>query len=302
MGLTNVSDDFFAYQGLGSAYCHHGEILQGVFEDQQGKRCQGLVTMPIRQEGAQVSFSYDRFMNGLVVYPKQKTKALTAAKLTLDFFGLPCSGRLQIDTYVTEGAGLGSSTADVVATCYAVASALNLPLSEEQVAKIAVMAELASDPLMFDSGVMLYAQREGRIIEILGESLPSVGLLSFSLGDPIPTCDYSPNYRNSDINYFSYLLSLLRQAVESSDINLLGKVGVMSAQINQRFLPKPYFEDVLEIVEINQLPGLQIAHSGNRAGIVFSPYDSDKAERILDTKNRLLRLGIREVEMIQTAG
>ena len=286
------------FRGIGSAYSHHGELLQGVFRDQQGKLCHGLVTMPIQQRGAEVSFSYDRFLSQLAVFPKHKTKALTAAQLTLDYFGLSHSGQLYIDTYVAEGAGLGSSTADVVATCYAIANAFNLPISEQQVAKIAVMAECASDPLMFRKGVMFYAQREGRVIEVLGDRLPSFGLISFSLGEPVATCCYSPKYSGSDIDDFSYLLSLLRQAVDSADVRLLGKVGMLSAKINQRFLPKPYFDDILDIVEINQLPGLQIAHSGNRVGLLFSAEDSDKAERIIDTKNRLLRLGIRHVDIV----
>lgn len=298
MRLTNIKDDLFVYRGIGSAYSHHGELLQGVFSDQQGRLCHGLVTMPVRQKGSDVNFSHDRFLNELEVFPRHKTKALTAAKLTLDYFGISNSGQLYVDTYVEEGAGLGSSTADIVATCYAIANTFSLPISEQQIAKIAVMAECASDPLMFRNEVMLYAQREGRIIETLGSQLPSFGLISFSLGNPIATCNYSPKYSKDDIADFSYLLSLLRRAVDSSDVRLLGQVGVLSAQINQRFLPKLYFDEILNIVKINQLPGLQIAHSGNRVGILFSLNDSDKAARIIDTKNRLLHLGIRHVDIV----
>jgi len=35
--------------GSGLAPCHHGEILQGVFADGEGRPCRGLVTLPLAE-------------------------------------------------------------------------------------------------------------------------------------------------------------------------------------------------------------------------------------------------------------
>ncbi|MET9931744.1 GHMP kinase, partial [Streptomyces sp. NPDC006324] len=42
--------------GAGSAPCHHGELLQGVFLDAAGRRCAGLVTLPLDGPGSAAVF------------------------------------------------------------------------------------------------------------------------------------------------------------------------------------------------------------------------------------------------------
>lgn len=42
--------------GTGHAPCHHGELLQGVFLDADGRRCAGLVTLPMAGPGSRAEF------------------------------------------------------------------------------------------------------------------------------------------------------------------------------------------------------------------------------------------------------
>jgi len=283
--------------GTGSAPCHHGEILQGVFEEENGVNTQALVTLPMDRIGSSVMFSVDPGARETGVIPRHKKKALSAAVSTLKFLGASnIHGNLHIDTFVNEGSGLGSSTSDVVATCYAVANALGQYITPELVARISVMAERASDSTMHVGNTVLFAQQEGRIIETLGPEIPKLSILSFSLGPPIATCtNRVPEYTREDLQMFKRLLGMLRRGLECSDVKIIARVGLLSAKINQRFIEKPFFDEVVSIVETNYLAGLQIAHSGNRVGLIFCPDDRDVVERVIDTKKRLASLGIGNV-------
>ncbi len=71
---------------------------------------------------------------------------------------------------------------------------------------------------------------------------------------------------------FQVLRAALRRAVTLEDVELLGRVATASARINQRFLPKPKLEPLLELCRRNGGSGIQVAHSGTVAGLIFDPH------------------------------
>ncbi|MFE6853444.1 hypothetical protein ACFVDH_21970, partial [Streptomyces sp. NPDC057674] len=161
--------------GTGHAACHHGELLQGVFLDADGRRCAGLVTLPLAGPGSRADFVRRPGTppEALTVVPADRGKAARAAGLAVAECareaGLPPSGgQLRLTGDVPVGLGMGSSTSDVIATVRAVADAYGLRLAPAAVARLAVAAERASDPLMLDARPVLFAQREGRVLEVLG--------------------------------------------------------------------------------------------------------------------------------------
>ncbi|TIV97685.1 MAG: hypothetical protein E5V77_12645, partial [Mesorhizobium sp.] len=42
--------------GFGQAIGHHGELLQGVFEDTDGRLCRGLITLPFASRQSTATF------------------------------------------------------------------------------------------------------------------------------------------------------------------------------------------------------------------------------------------------------
>src|SRR5262249_48106325 len=71
---------------------HHGEILQGVFEDTDGRAHRGLVTLRCPLFASKATFVRDtrplrRVGAGVRVYPPTKWKAARAAELTLETLG-----------------------------------------------------------------------------------------------------------------------------------------------------------------------------------------------------------------------
>ncbi|MGN7773589.1 GHMP family kinase ATP-binding protein [Phyllobacterium sp. 22552] len=183
-------------------------------------------------------------------------------------------GRLKIKSNISVGYGLGSSTADVIASIRAVANYHNVALTSYEIARIAVEAEQACDSTMFAGQAVLFAQREGLVIESLHGRLPPIDLISVNVAPdkPIDTLAYRPaRYSTLEIEQFRSLRGFLRSAIRNGSALLLGRVATASAIINQRHLPQKYFIEIKRIAEKNNVLGIQVAHSGTVVGLMFEP-------------------------------
>ncbi|MDG4862758.1 kinase [Streptomyces sp. T-3] len=287
--------------GVASSPIHHGEILQGVFAHGDGLS-RGLVTLPCAMYCVEARFTPAEPSGGtgLAVSPSWKSKARQAAELALTSVGLPVQGHLELSGDVPLCRGFGSSTSDVLAAIGAVKDAFSLPLDAEHVARLAVQAETASDSLMFGSSAVLFAHREGVIIEDFEYPLPAVRVLGFGCrpedgGRGTETLALPPaRYTPAEIHRFARLRTMLREAVLAKDTSLLGKVATASTRINQRHLPIPALDRILAIADQAGAVGLQTAHSGDIAGIIFDPDDPSVDTCIERAQQHLADIGIFE--------
>lgn len=283
--------------GVGVAIGHHGELLQGVFEDKAGRLHRGLVTLPLARLVSRASFTFTGSLH-LVVEPRHKTKASAAARLTLKHLRAEPGGQLNIFSDIPVGHGFGSSTADVVATIRAVAAACQTPLLPASISRLAVAAELASDAIAFENQALLFAQREGVVVEDFGGALPPLLVVSCKAigGQPVNTLQMQPaRYDSAEIQQFGVLNGLIARAVRQQDPDLLGRAATASARINQRKLPKEGFEQVLAIAESAGACGVQVAHSGSLIGILFDRTDTSLRRRSADTATALQRAGFQDL-------
>lgn len=118
--------------------------------------------------------------------------------------------------------------------------------------RIAVAAETASDSTLFTQQAVLFAQRDGEVIEAFRKSLPRISLVSVNCAPDteISTLDFQPaQYLPEDIEAFRPLRSLLRVAIDTGDLRALGRVTTASALINQRFLPKRDLHQIQAIAD-----------------------------------------------------
>jgi uncharacterized protein involved in propanediol utilization len=263
--------------GIGYAIAHHGELLQGVFDDGTGRLRRALVTMPLPGRGSRVVF-YPSQSHWGVVGPPGMTKSRRAAIYALrEFSGQPSpakGGRVEITSNVPRGIGMGSSTSDVTATIKAVADYHGVSLSAEEIGSLAVLAEIASDSVMIDDRVVLFAHRDGLVLETFGHRLPPMVVVGCDTapGQVVETLGLPPaDYSDKEAGEFQVLRGALRRAIALEDVTLLGKVATASARINQRYLPKPGVEALIELCLRQGGVGLQIAHSGTVAGLIFDP-------------------------------
>ncbi|MFB9348751.1 kinase [Streptomyces heliomycini] len=295
--------------GVASAPIHHGEILQGVFPH-RGQLTRGLVTMPCTVHITQASFIPARGEE-LTVSPPWKTKARRAAQLAVEACVRPgdgpVGGHLELTGDVPLCRGFGSSTSDVLAAIWAVQDALVRPLRPEDVARIAVRAETASDSLMFKESSVLFAQREGKVIEDFGYRMPAVRVLGFGSrpendGRGVDTLALPPaHYDRTEVGVFAELQAMLREAIHTKDVALVGAVASASTGINQRHLPIPLLDSLRAVERETGALGIQTAHSGDIAGLLYDRDDPEVAARTEHGRQLLHDIGIHE-QWIFTTG
>lgn len=296
--------------GVGEAYAHHGELLQGMFHRNDGRLSRALVTLPLPGRGSRAVFHPEAGQSGagesdtVTVGGEGFTKVRRAAEITLrELPGAPAGGHVDITSDVPSGLGMGSSSSDVTATIRAVADCVGTTLTAEEVARLAVLAEAASDPVMIKDRVVLFAHREGTVIETLGPRLPPMIVVGCDTdpGSTVSTLDHPPaQYNDQEIGAFRVLRAALRQAITSGDVPLLGRVATASAHINQRFLHKPHLDFLLATCQQEGGCGVQVAHSGTVAGVIFDSSRPDVADAVARCVRRIEDNGLPITSVIGT--
>ena len=264
--------------GTGRAHGHHGEILQGAFRS-GGEVRRGLVTLPCPSywSKATVALEGDTAAR-LSVRPAWKTKARRAVALVLDALGVEgLGGVVRVASNIEPGRGCGSSTSDVTAAIHATLDATGRFLPSAAIARLAVAAEGASDATFWDRPV-LFAQRQGLVIEDFGSPLPRLEVLAFATapdGVGIDTLALpAPRYGEDEIERFEGLRAELRGALARSDARGIAAVATHSARLNQRYLPQPGFDEIAALAPRVGAIGIQVAHSGEVGGMLFEPAPS----------------------------
>jgi uncharacterized protein involved in propanediol utilization len=284
--------------GTGQAAAHHGEILQGVFDEGDGRLHRGLITLPCPLFGCIATF-WPRPGSDIATRPPGRDKARRAVRLTLQRLRLSgIGGELSLESTVPMGHGYGSSTADVVAAIRAVAAAARTPLRQETIAALAVAAEVASDPLAFDELPILFAQREGRTLEFLGAAFPALIVVGCNVApdQPVDTLLTSPaRYDSDEIETFRVLRGLAAHAIAKGNARLLGNVATASARISQQHLPQPLFDEITAIARATGACGIQVAHSGTLIGLLFDGAECDAGQCASQAARHLETSGLSSV-------
>jgi uncharacterized protein involved in propanediol utilization len=285
-----------ALWGEGSCCAHHGELLQGAFE-LNDQLVRGLVTLPCSLMSAHARACLRPGSGHVSVVPSWKRKAARAAELALAHVSLAdWDAEVTLTGDIPTARGFGSSTADVTATIRAVMSATSRSISHADLGHIAVEAETASDPLMLDSAV-LFAQRRGHAIQRLGPALPNLVVVGFGSGSSrapgVDTLSFPPaRYTAAEIGLFRTLRAAMARACRNTDAVTVGWVATQSAWINQSYLPVPRLDLIHAIADAVGAVGIQVAHSGDIAGLLFAAPDADLESRTAECQARLGELGI----------
>jgi len=282
--------------GRGHAHGHHGELLQGIFRGPDGILLRGLFTLPCHLFLASAECTLAGG-GGVTIAPAWKKKALRAAELTFHTLGTADqAARISITSNTPVQHGFGSSTSDVVATIRAVANALGAQLDAAAVALLAVQAERASDPLMFDGSSLLFAHRNGFVIEDFGYGLGPLGVLGFftseeKQGVQTPAAP-QVTYAAEDVELFDRLRDRLRWALRNRDMAEVGRVATASATRNQLHLAVPRFGELKQLMHGSGAAGIQVAHSGDIAGLLFDLSDPSVDVAVQHARAGLEALGI----------
>jgi L-threonine kinase len=222
----------------------------------------------------------------ITVFPHDRVKVKRAAEATLKFFQI---NHLSVFVFVASsiplGKGMASSTADIVATIEAIIAALEKPVDPGHTSQIAISIE-PSDGLMY-RGTVLYNHRRGQLIEALTPA-PAIRQLVIDTGGQIDTIEFnkrSKNYTREELAQQAQALCLVKDGLRYGDMQRLGQGATLSTLINQRVLPKPGLESILQVAKHCGAYGIACAHSGTILSLLFDPENVSgvaKARRSLE--------------------
>ncbi len=279
-------------QGSGYAPGACGELVQGQFENGEDF----LVSLPV-DIWAKVNVEITNESQKIIVSPKDKIKTRQAVRMLLNYLDHAAFGaNVQIESDIPEGKGLASSTADIVAACYAIGDALEVEISPLLISNVARQIE-PSDGIMY-SGLVAYNHRKCELIQELGEA-PPISLLVIDLGGNVDTLDYNKNpkkYSQEEQVLCKEAFDQLLQGINKKDWNMIGEAAIRSGKINQRFLFKPEFEEIISIADQNNAYGVCVAHSGTVVGLLL-----DYEEKIVSRVEKAILSNIsKSVEIFKT--
>jgi len=230
---------------------------------------------------------------GKISAPLASSKAALALQYTLEFLGLAnrLDAKLYLESPLPQGKGMASSTADVAATVVATANAAGRPVSDDEIAEIALRIE-PSDGLMY-SGIARFDHRLGSYAQKLGDP-PPMQVVILDFGGTVDTLQFN----NVDVSaslissegVMREAVELISQGIRESDVEKIGRGSTLSARANQAILHKPQLEKAIVLASEIGAAGVNVAHSGTVIGMLFEDDDTQVQRAALLARERLAGL------------
>lgn len=268
--------------GVGSAFGTCGELLQGVLAE---NGLDFLVTLPIRA-GSVAVFKPDPQLDRVETTPGHKVKSRYLAELMLRRRSVFGGGRLLLSSSLTEGKGLASSSADLVATARAVADATGHAASPTEIESYLRVIE-PSDGVMYP-GVVAFYHRQVRLHSRL-PPLPPLTIVATDGGGQVDTIEFNHRpkpYTAGTRREYSVLLRTLTAALGRRDLATVGAIATRSAILNSVLLERPHLHAAICASEQIGALGVVVAHSGTTVGLLLSDADPDYPAKLAATVGR----------------
>ncbi len=209
---------------------------------------------------------------GQIHGPTDCSKAVHAVALALEHLDrADLDATLTIDSPIPRKKGMASSTADIVASMVATASALGRSIDEHTLAELALAVE-PSDGIMVP-GIALFDHLGGSVRRSLGQP-PLLHVLVLEFEPTLDTEAFNATDRRATLQShresFRRALALIEAGIATADSALVGRGAMLSAMAYQAVLPKPQLPEVLSIAEACGAVGVNVAHSGTVIGLLFA--------------------------------
>ena len=227
---------------------HFGELVQGLVDGEVA-----LVTLPCPVLG--VTTHWRPGGGGLTLHQPKRILSRGQVRRVLAAAGLAPRGWLRLSAQMPPGAGAGASTAALSAL------ALAAGVAPDQVPRLCLAAEGATDPLMERSpGSLLWAPRRAAPLR----RLPAPGPLEMVggyLGRPVRTDPADRNFAPIDDLVRDWAAGRLDPAAAATE----------SALRNRRLREGPGLAPVLEAMRETGAAGIAAAHTGAAVALLFRP-------------------------------
>lgn len=273
-------------KGRGKACGTFGELLQGVLPNNRDF----LVTLPI-QRYSQCEFFSTPHLKELSIYPPNQTKSLKLAKRILQFFDLPVRGHIRMQSDITHGKGLASSSADMVAVARAIESCFKIKIPASILEMLLREIE-PTDGVMYP-GIVSFYHKEVKLKEWIAEC-PPLTILAIDEGGQIDTVAFNglpKPFTSTEKQEYETLLDDMLSALRNHDLHTVGRITTRSAELNQKLHKKETLEKMRTICEAIGGLGIVTAHSGTYIGILISKEDASYLEKMSNGLLKIKELG-----------
>lgn len=247
------------------------------------------MTLTCRSVGSTAQVSVCSGSSGDTVPPgRRKVRNAVSVYRLMHDIPADTSINVRITSSIPMGIGMGSSTADIVATLRALDQAYGNSTCLEDLVGMVLKVEDACDSTMLDHRVRLFAQRDGIVAKDFGKRLPPFYVLGFNLmpEESFETDETPPaEYTEAEVEQFDTLLASLRSAIDLGDCRRIAEIATASAMINQGKFPKRHFEQLLKVGRTMKAAGICVSHSGTIAGLIF-PIDALPPDAVLETGSK----------------
>ena len=171
------------------------------------------------------------------------------------------------------GKGMGSSTADIIATVKAIYSAFNIDtLPTNVLIKIATTIE-SSDGSMID-GMVAFNHTNGTIYNDF-DFYPKFNIVIIIPESTYNTESISFQGKEKHSDQFKDIYDRLLLADKNKDVQEFANCAMLSADLNSEYLPNKYIYKIKkDMLENKLILGYCVGHTGTVCGALFSPDSS----------------------------
>jgi len=256
--------------GVGDCYGSFGELLQGVLPGNK----KFLVNLQIKNSArAKVhlmpsAYSIEKealFAESYRAY----SKSYKVARNILVDIGRHDDCFLEIDSDIPVGKGCSSSTADMIASIRALASAFSLALKPDYISRM--LTEIEPNDGLHYKGSVVYHHTTGELIARYNY-VPPLKILGIDFGGTIDTVEFNNtpiNWSDAEIEHYEVLLNATQKAFIEEDIDRLCEIATESTFLWDKLNPKHHLQDVMQFMRDTGGLGIVNTHSGTYLGVLY---------------------------------
>lgn len=230
-----------------------GELVQGYTKGQPF-----LVTFPINRYA--VATVRD---DGAYARPDDWKSKAAMAKILAYYRCAHFPYSLYITSDIPRSKGMASSSADMGAVFYAVASVLGKSLSPQEAAYLAASIEPTDGVFCPEFCQLNY--RTGQIWHIY-EYVPFT-VVMIDCGGTVDTIQF----HQQEEKVYPIDREVLQALQKPLTYETIGRAATASALANQQILPKPRLPELIDAMMSIGAVGVNVAHSGTMIGVLFRP-------------------------------
>lgn len=260
-----------------------GELWQGPYQSEEGSLDIAIVALPCDHFFSEVHIEFGKSEE---TPPPRTARAL---EKFISYFALdtnPSDYQWLNSSNIPRSIGMASSTADVVATIYALASLHRIELSQEHIQDILRGIE-RSDPV-FCREPGLYLSKHQRFVRTW-EWNPSFDVAYSILPGVTATEKIDEhtllNFYSTHLNDYQDSLKKLNEGFLTKDLCLVGAAATECSKIFQQFCQTPLVDTLMQAAEQLDSLGVVRAYTGQIAGLIYPAEGNSLDKHIPEIRN-----------------